>query len=74
MHTKVTLMFLVIQCRSAFKGSLERSFLERLDADASTIHLKVAYHNEEGTPVTVCANLQEARRIRRIIHEDVLTS
>lgn len=68
MHTKMALMFLVIQCKSAFKGSLERSFLERLDAVAYTVHLKVTYHNEEGTPVTVGANLQDPRRTRRIIH------
>lgn len=43
----VTLSFLVILCRRAFKGILERS-LEKLDAVAPLVHLKITYHDMEG--------------------------
>lgn len=41
---------------------------------ASTVHLKIGYHDEEGTLITIKINLQEAERIQRRIHEDILTS
>lgn len=45
----------------------------RLYVFSSTIHLKIAYNDEEGVLVTIDANLREARRIRRIIHKNILT-
>ncbi|CAL5183272.1 unnamed protein product [Lathyrus oleraceus] len=67
-------MFLVIRCKSAFEGILGRSFLARLNIVYSTFHLKIVYHDEEGILVTVGENLQEARRVGRIIRKDVLAS
>lgn len=46
----VTLLFLVIHGRSAFKGILGRSFLVKLDVVASIVHLKIAYQDEWGVP------------------------
>lgn len=45
-----------------------------VDAVDSIVHLKIAYHDEEGTLITIKINLQEAKRIQRRIHEDILTS
>lgn len=45
-----------------------------LDAVSSIVHLKITYHDEKATPVTVDTDLQKEGRTRRIIHEDVLTS
>lgn len=42
---KIILNFLAISCRSAFRGILWRSFIVRLDALTSPVHLKLAYHN-----------------------------
>lgn len=44
---KVILNFLIILCRSTFKCILGRSFLARLDAVSSPVHLKAPYHNEK---------------------------
>lgn len=68
----MTLTFLVIQCRSSFKGILGRSFLARLDVVASTIHMKITYHYEEGILITVGVDLQVARRINRIILKNIM--
>lgn len=57
---KVTLKFLVILCRSAFKGIIERSFLVKLDVVASPVHLKVAYHDKEGNLTAVNNDLEGA--------------
>lgn len=70
----MTLTFRVVQCRSAFKGILGRSFLVKLDPVVSTVSLKIAYHGEEGTPTIIHEKIHEARRIRRIIHEKILVS
>lgn len=70
---KVILNFLVIPCRNAFKGKPERSFIGRLDAMASPVHLKVTYHNIEERLVIVNADVDEAKRIKEIMHKDLLT-
>lgn len=54
---KVNLTLLVVLCKSAFKGIIGRSLLAKLDAVASTIHMKIAYHDKEATLVTVRAYL-----------------
>lgn len=71
---RVTLTFLLVLCKSVSKGILGRSFLERLDAVASTFHMKITYHDEEGISITVGANLQEARRINIITRKNILAS
>lgn len=58
---KVILNFLVILCRSAFRGIIGRSFLAKLDEAASPVHLKVAYHDIKGRLVIVSVDLEEAR-------------
>lgn len=58
---KVILNFMIIQCRSAFKGILGRSFLVRLDVVASSVHLKVTYHNVEGRLVLMTADVDEEK-------------
>lgn len=67
----MTLTLIVIYCRSTFKCILGRSFLARLDVVTSSVHLKVAYDNEKIVSVTVNADLQEARRIRRAIYKNI---
>lgn len=69
----ITLIFLVIQCKSSFKGILGRSFLAKLEALASTIHLKIAYHDKWGAPITMEEDLRVARRIRKEIPKFTLT-
>lgn len=54
---KVTLMFRVIRCKSAFEGILGISSLARLNVVSFTFHLKIVYHDEEGILVIVGANL-----------------
>lgn len=68
------LLFLMIQCKSAFKGILGWSLLDKLDVVSSTIHLKITYHDKRGVTTTIKAYLEEENRIRRRIHEDILTS
>lgn len=41
---KVILNFLVVSCKSAFRGIMGRFFLENLDMVASHVHLKLIYH------------------------------
>lgn len=60
---KVTPNFLIIQCQSTIRGVLKRSFLARLDAITSPIHLKVIYHDVEGRSVSVIADVDEVERI-----------
>lgn len=48
---KVPFCFLVVPCKSAFSGNLGKSFLATLDAVASSVHLKVTYHNDDGKPI-----------------------
>lgn len=71
---KMTLTFLIIHYKSAFKCILGRSFLTKLDAFSSDVHLKIVYLDEEWAPLTVGPDLWEARRIKRIIREKVLVS
>lgn len=66
---KMTLMFLMVHCRSSFKCILRRTFLAKLDAIASTIHLKVYYLDEEGKAIAIGADLHDERRIGRIIQD-----
>ncbi|CAI8614033.1 unnamed protein product [Vicia faba] len=60
--------------RSAFKGISGRYFLEKLDAVASLIHLKEAYHDMEGKLIVVNADPEEAKRIKEIILKDIFVS
>lgn len=68
----ITLTFLVIHYKSAFKGILGRSFLDKLDMVVSMVHLKIAYHEEKGVLSTITTDLQEVERI--LILGDILTS
>lgn len=61
------LNFMIIPCQSAFRGILERSFLERLDAVATPVILKVTYNNAEGTLVLATTNVDEDKLIKEII-------
>lgn len=70
----ITLLFLVIQCKSPLKWILESSIQAKLDFIVSTVQLKIAYHGERGVSTIINVNLQEAKRIRRRIHKDILTS
>lgn len=60
--------------KSALKGIIGRSFLAKLDVVASTLHLKIAYHDEKWALATINMDLQEKERIQRRIHEYILTS
>lgn len=66
---RVTLLFHMIQCKNAFKCIIGRSLLARLDAVASTVHMKITYDGKDEISITVGADLQESRRIWRIIHK-----
>lgn len=69
---KVVINFLVILCRSAFIGIMMRSFLEKLNAVASLVYLKVTYHDREGKPIIISATLEEANQIKELILKDIL--
>lgn len=71
---KVTLRFLVISCKTAFKGILGRSFLVKLDGIEFPVHLEVTYHNMEGKSIVVMADLEEEKWIKEIILKDILAS
>ncbi|KAI5438244.1 hypothetical protein KIW84_024114 [Lathyrus oleraceus] len=49
-----------------------RSFLEKLNAVASLVYLKVTYHDREGKPITISATLEEANQIKELILKDIL--
>lgn len=70
----MTLPFLVILYKSSFKGIFGWFFLAKLDNVAFTVHLKITCHDEQGTLVMINANLHEAKRIQRGIHEEILSS
>lgn len=44
---RVILNFLIIPIQNAFRGVLGKSFLAKLDAVASPVHLKVTYHDAD---------------------------
>lgn len=69
---KVILLFLVILCRSSFKGILEISLLTKLDPVASPIHLKVIYHDRKGKSTIVGTDLGEIKKIKELIFKDIL--
>lgn len=69
---KVIFIFLAISCWSTFRGILGRSFLERLNALASSIYLKVAYHDTEGSTTIVSFDVDEAKRVEEIVQKDIL--
>lgn len=71
---KVILNFHEVSCRSTFKVILGISFLEKLDAVTSLIHIKVSYHDKEGISATVSVDLVEAKRIKEPILNDILMS
>lgn len=58
---KVILNFIIIQCKSFFRGIPGISFLERLDDVASLVHLKVTYHDAEGRLVSMNAAVYEVK-------------
>lgn len=70
---KVILSFHVISCKSVFRDILERSFLERLNVVASSVHLKGTYHYREGMSGIFGVDLKEANRIQKLIQREVLT-
>ncbi|XP_050876358.1 uncharacterized protein LOC127080069 [Lathyrus oleraceus] len=70
---KVILSFHVISCKSVFRDILERSFLERLNIVASSVHLKGTYHDREGMSGIFGADLKEANRIQKLVQREVLT-
>lgn len=53
----IAVPFLVIPDASAYNCVFEHPTLAALDAVASTVHLKMKYHAEEGRIVTIHANL-----------------
>lgn len=70
----VTFKFFVILCKSAFKGIIGISFLAKLDAVASLVHLRLAYHNMEWKSTVVNVYLEEAMKIKGIVFKDILAS
>lgn len=69
---KVTLVFLVIPYKNAFKEILERYFLAKLDAIASPVHLKIMYHDTEENHTVINAILEEEKCIREINCKDII--
>lgn len=69
---KVLLMFLIIPCKSAFRGILGRSFLKKLDVMASLVNLKVTYQDMEGRPTPISPILKESKKVKELIHKDIL--
>lgn len=61
---KVTLNFLVILCSSFFRGIIGRSFLGKLYAVASHVHLKITYHDMEGKSTIIITDLKEEKCIK----------
>lgn len=49
--------FLTIPCKSVYKYILGRSFVATLNAIASSVHLKLKYHNVQQVLVTICTDL-----------------
>lgn len=49
--------FFVIPCESIYNGIIGISFLTTVDAMASTIHLKMKYHNDSSKLAIIVANL-----------------
>lgn len=57
---KVILNFLVMLCKSSFRGILGRCFLDKLYAIASPVHLEVTKHDKVGRLTNINVNLMEA--------------
>lgn len=60
---KVILNFLIILCKTAFRGVIGRSFLVSLDVVDSPVNLKVTYHVVDKRPNIISANLEEDRLV-----------
>lgn len=54
---KVILNFLIILCKTAFRGIMGRSFLVRLDVVALPVNLKVTYRGVDKRSTIISANL-----------------
>lgn len=63
----MNLYLLVIHCKSVYDFILGRSFLASLDAMASTVHLKLKYHNDSRELVVILIDLRGAYLIQEII-------
>lgn len=61
---KVTFNFFVISCMNDLSGIQGRFLLEKLDAVAFSVHLKIKCHTEKGKPIVNNANIKEASRIK----------
>lgn len=48
-----------------------RSLLENIDVVASSVHMKVAYHDRKGNLTIVSANLGETKWIKKLILKDI---
>lgn len=59
--------FLVVLCESVYNDILGRSFLEALDVVASTVHLKMKYHNNLGKSLVIAIDLRRAHLIYEAI-------
>lgn len=66
--------FLLISCASVPNDILRRSFLATLNAVASSVHLKIKYHNNAGKQVFILADLRGARLIHKVILKIPLTT
>lgn len=69
---KVILNFLIVPCKSAYKGILKNSLLANLDVVALPVHLKITYHDVEGRLVAIIVDFKEARWILVHLSGDIL--
>lgn len=60
---------MVVPCKSVFNGIICRSYLENLDVVASSVHLKVTYHNNIEKLIILDVDLKAARRLCEAILE-----
>lgn len=70
----MNICFLEIPCENVYNTFLGRLFLVTLDALASTIHLKMRYHNNFGKPIFNSMDLHRDHLIHVNILKDLLAT
>lgn len=70
----VTLSFWVVPYKSAFRGIIGVSFLEKLDVMSSKVYFKVTYYNNTKRLVVLNTDFKTSRHIRKVILKNLLTT
>lgn len=66
----INLQFLFLSCMSVYSFILGRSSVATSDIVASSVHLKLKYHNLQGEPTIINGDLKWGKIIYQVLQQD----